>query len=93
VETFLDFGLFELLVALGIVGLARVVFARRWLGVAFVMASIVAPAALFFLNQADVRRWLAVGCLGTALINSAVVLGALQRGDVPLLKIPPRRRE
>lgn len=91
VEIFIDFGLFELLAVLGIAALARVVYSRRWLGLAFVIVSIAAPVALFFVNQGEARRWLVAACLGTAVVNAAVVLGGLQRGDVPILKIPQRR--
>lgn len=91
-EVFLDFGVFELFAVLGIAALARLVYSRRWLGVVFVVASIVAPAVLFFVNHGEIRRWLIAGCLGTAVVNAAVVLGAMQRGDVPIFRLPQRRR-
>jgi hypothetical protein len=87
-ELFVDFGLFEFLAALGIAALAKAVYARKIVGAIFLMASIGLPAALIFLARSETARWLSALCLATALVNGAVVWGAMQRGDVPTPRAP-----
>ena len=91
-EIFVDFGLFELLAALGLSALAKKVYSRRLFQVPFLIAAVGLPAWLIFLAGSEEARWLAAGCLGTALVNVSVVLGALQKGEVPTLTLPHRRQ-
>lgn len=86
-EIFIDGGLFELFAVLGVAALAKAVYARRWLAIAFLAVSVATPAVLLFMVHGEAARWLAALCLATALVNTAVVLGALQRGDVPTVTL------
>jgi len=84
-EVFVDFGLFEVIAALGLAAAARLAYSRKAVGLGLLLLSIVAPAALIFVVPEGAARWLAALALGTALLNATVVFGALQEGVVPRL--------
>lgn len=82
-EVFLDFGVFEVIAALGISAVARKVYSLPTLRTIFLFASLAFPGLLIFLVDNESLRWLAAGSLVTSLVNLSVVLGALQQGQVP----------
>lgn len=84
-EVFVDFGLFEVLVGLGLAAAARVLYSHRAVGIGVLLASAAAPVALVVLAPGGAIKWLAVLCLGTGLMNATVVLGAMKSGGVPRL--------
>jgi len=81
-EIFVDFGLFEILAALGLAALARTVYSRRLAGLAFLVLSVAAPAALIAVASETRQRWLAALCLGTAVVNAALIFAALRSGQL-----------
>lgn len=90
-EVFVDFGLFELVAALGLAALSRTIYSRKLAGLLFLVVSIAAPTALVIFASSSTQRWLAVVCLASALINSAVVAAVLQSGEIPSLQFPAMR--
>jgi hypothetical protein len=84
-EVFVDFGLFEVLAALGLAAAARLVYSRRLIGIGVLLLSLGAPAILIFVVPEGAPRWLAALTLGMALLNATVVFGALQDEAVPRL--------
>jgi hypothetical protein len=70
-EIFVDFGLFEALLMLGLAAVARRVYSRRVLAGLFLLASVLLPVALLLLVRTELTRWLAAGSLATALVNAA----------------------
>ena len=81
-EVFLDFGLFELLAAAGLAVVVRKVYTRRWLGLACLVLSLIAPAALVFITQGKLVRSIAVICLATSLVNTSLIFSLIRRCDL-----------
>src|SRR5215467_6163475 len=91
-EIFIDFGLFELLAAIGLVALCRTIYARKFPAILFLVVSAAAPVVMIFLAANSRERWIAVICLATALVNAAAISAVLQNGGIPRLKFPQFQR-
>lgn len=81
-EIFVDFGLFELLVAVGLARVAGRLYASRLAAGGLLLASVAIPAALIMLGSSELTRWLAAGGLATALVNAAFIVTVLRRPPV-----------
>ena len=92
VEIFADFGLFEVLAAASLAVLARKIYSKKALGVAFLLMSVAAPAATIVASSTSLQRGLALASLVTCLVNVSVVLAVLQAGRIPELKLKARFR-
>lgn len=89
-EIFVDFGLFELSAAIGLAMVARKVYTNRWLGLACLVLSLIAPTTLVFITHEGLVRWIAVVCLVTALVNASLIFLLIRRwGMTTLLSEQP----
>jgi len=84
-EVFVDFGLFELLAVAGLAIVARKVYTRRWLALACLILSLVAPIVLVFITNEGLIRWVAVVCLATSLVNASLIFLLIRRWDMSTL--------
>ena len=91
-EPFVDFGLFEIVVALGLSAIASRVYAHRLLRVVFPIVSLAAPVVLLFLAPTESLRWIAALVLATTLVNLSLVVAVLQTGEIPRLTFPTRHQ-
>lgn len=77
-EVFVDFGLFEILIAMGLAAVARLLYSRIYLAFGVLLASVLLPIVLVFLVPDGPTKYVAVASLGTSLVNAIVIFGVLK---------------
>src|SRR4051794_13475381 len=91
-EVFLDCGLFELLAVVGLGVLARAIYSRRIVGIAFLALSAAAPLVMLAMVSGTRLRWAGAVSAVMALVNVGVVAAVVQEGRVPRLRLPRCRQ-
>ena len=84
-EVFVDFGLFELLAATGLVLTAKTIYTRAYLAFTCLIISVLAPIAMVFFVHEGFVRWLAGLSLATALINVSLIFLLIRRWNMSIL--------
>jgi hypothetical protein len=90
-EIFIDCGLFELLAVVGLGTLARAIYSRRVLNVAFLVLTAAAPLVMLEMVSGPRLRWAGAVSAAMALVNVGVVAAAMQEGRIPRLRFQRRR--
>jgi Ca2+/Na+ antiporter len=67
-ETFLDGGLFELLIAIGFAYFLNFIYLKKFLLIIFSALVIAAPISLFFIKKNEFYFWLVAMCLFNAVL-------------------------
>jgi hypothetical protein len=67
-ETFLDGGIFEIIIAIFFAGLINFIFLKKYLLIIYSLLIIAGPALLFFINKNDFYYWLVTVCLFNAVL-------------------------
>ena len=67
-ETFLDGGLFELIIAIVFAYFLNFIFLKKYLLLIFSLLIITAPVILFFINKNELHSWLVAICLFNAVL-------------------------
>ena len=73
-EIFVDFGLFEILAASGLLAFGRAINRHPAARTVVLMLNIAAPAALVWLGGGETVRWIAALALGTSLVNASIIV-------------------
>ena len=77
-EIFIDFGLFEVLVVVGLASLSHRIYSSKSLAVPFLIASTIMPIMILILATRSIERCIAVICSATALVNAALIAAVLR---------------
>jgi hypothetical protein len=90
-EIFIDCGLFEVVAVVGLGAIARAIYSRRVVGIAFLVLSAAAPLVMLEMVSGPKLRWAGAVSAGMALVNVGVVAAAMQEGRIPRLRLQRRR--